>query len=163
LRTGLPAGRSVAPFALAVTSALACAHSAGRGGEGVRPPETTEERPSSRPAPTAAETGLASYYARSHQGKPTADGSRYDGSAFTCAHRRYAFGTRLRVTDLENGRSVVVTVNDRGPFAPGRVIDLSWAAARALGMLKRGLARVRVEPFEMGAGPTANAPAAGPQ
>jgi rare lipoprotein A len=66
----------------------------------------------------------------------------------TCAHRRHAFGTLLRVTELESGRSVVVRVTDRGPFVPGRVIDLSWAAARLLGILDRGVARVRVELVE---------------
>jgi rare lipoprotein A len=65
--------------------------------------------------------------------------------AMTCAHPKAPFGARLRVTDLENGRTVVVTVNDRGPFKRGRVVDLSLAAARALGMIDRGLARVRVE------------------
>jgi rare lipoprotein A len=65
--------------------------------------------------------------------------------ALTCAHRSAPFGARLRVTDVETGRSVVVTVTDRGPFADGRVVDLSLAAARKLGMVQRGLARVRVE------------------
>jgi rare lipoprotein A len=65
--------------------------------------------------------------------------------AMTCAHRTAPFGTRLRVTDLENGRSVVVTVTDRGPFRRGRVVDVSLAAARALGMIERGVAQVRVE------------------
>ena len=129
-------GRPARAAALAALSALACAH-AGR-----------EELPPPPPAPPAlVETGLASYYGWSLQGRPTADGSRYDRAAFTCAHRSRPFGTRLLVTDLENGRSVVVTVNDRGPFEPGRVVDLSWAAARKLGMLRKGLARVRVEPL----------------
>ena len=66
----------------------------------------------------------------------------------TCAHRTHAFGTVLRVTELESGRSVLVKVTDRGPFTPGRVIDLSWAAARRLGILDRGVARVRVERAE---------------
>jgi rare lipoprotein A len=66
--------------------------------------------------------------------------------ALTCAHRTAPFGTRLRVTDLETGRTVVVVVNDRGPFVRGRVVDVSLAAARKLGMVERGLARVRVEP-----------------
>jgi rare lipoprotein A len=70
---------------------------------------------------------------------------RYDMHALTCAHRSAPFGARLRVTDVETGRSVVVTVTDRGPFADGRVVDLSLAAARKLGMVQRGLARVRVE------------------
>ena len=89
--------------------------------------------------------GLASYYARSLQGRRTASGARYDGRAMTCAHRTHAFGTMLRVTELESGRSVLVRVTDRGPFAPGRIVDLSWVAARQLGMLHRGVTRVRVE------------------
>lgn len=67
--------------------------------------------------------------------------------AMTCAHPRAPFGARLRVTDLESGRTVVVTVTDRGPFKRGRVVDLSVAAARKLGMIERGVARVRVEPI----------------
>jgi rare lipoprotein A len=70
---------------------------------------------------------------------------RYDMHALTCAHRTAPFGARLRVTDVDTGRSVVVTVTDRGPFAGGRVVDLSLAAALKLGMVQRGLARVRVE------------------
>jgi rare lipoprotein A len=65
--------------------------------------------------------------------------------ALTAAHRTLPLGTRLRVTNLENGRMVVVRVTDRGPYAPGRIIDLSLAAARTLGMLERGVARVRLE------------------
>lgn len=94
---------------------------------------------------TRAEVGLASFYADRFHGRRTASGARYDMNALTCAHPSAAFGTRLRVTDLETGRTVVVTVNDRGPFAGGRVVDLSLAAARRLGMVERGLARVRVE------------------
>lgn len=92
-----------------------------------------------------AEEGLASFYADRLLGRRTASGAPYDRAAMTCAHRTWAFGTRLRVTVLESGRSVVVVVNDRGPHVPGRVVDLSGAAARALGLLGRGVARVRVE------------------
>ena len=66
-------------------------------------------------------------------------------NALTCAHPTAPFGTRLRVTDLASGRSVVVTVNDRGPFSDGRIVDVSLAAARRLGMVRRGVARVRVD------------------
>ncbi len=101
------------------------------------------------PAPAAArhhvEVGVASFYARHFRGHLTASGERYDPRALTCAHPSAPFGTRLRVTDLSSGRSVVVTVNDRGPYAEGRVVDLSLAAARVLGMIDRGLVRVRVE------------------
>jgi rare lipoprotein A len=92
-----------------------------------------------------AEIGVASYYARKFEGRRTASGARYDPDAFTAAHRSLPFGTRVRVTHLESGRSVLVTINDRGPFRRGRVIDLSRRAARELGMLGEGIGRVRVE------------------
>jgi rare lipoprotein A len=98
--------------------------------------------------------GLASFYGRRFQGRRTASGERYDVRRFTCAHRRLPFGTRLRVTALDTGRSVEVTVTDRGPYARGRVVDLSLAAARALGMVHEGVIRVRVEALE-GGGPGA--------
>jgi len=101
-----------------------------------------------RPGPAGegrVEEGLASYYADRFHGRPTASGQPYDKAALTCAHRTAPFGARLRVTDLEGGRSVVVTVNDRGPHVAGRVVDLSRAAATRLDMLGRGLVRVRVE------------------
>ena len=91
------------------------------------------------------QVGLASYYARAHQGHRTASGERFDMEAMTAAHRSLPFGTRLRVTNLANGRRVVVRVNDRGPYKEDRIIDLSYAAARELGMAIRGIARVRLE------------------
>ncbi len=99
-------------------------------------------RPAAEPR---EEIGLASWYADRFHGRPTASGQPYDRGALTCAHPSAPFGTRLRVTDLETGRSVVVTVNDRGPHVAGRVVDLSRAAAERLGLLGRGLSRVRVE------------------
>ncbi|HEY3446284.1 MAG TPA: septal ring lytic transglycosylase RlpA family protein [Myxococcales bacterium] len=90
------------------------------------------------------EEGGASFYSASLEGNPTASGEPYRGEALTCAHRTFAFGTRLEVTNLENGRSVEVVVNDRGPFVRGRVIDLSMKAARELGMVGRGVVRVRI-------------------
>jgi rare lipoprotein A len=88
--------------------------------------------------------GLASFYGPGLAGRPTASGERFNPDAYTAAHRSARFGTCLRVVNLENGRSVKVRVNDRGPFVAGRVIDVSQAAARVLGMLERGLARVRL-------------------
>ena len=94
------------------------------------------------------QTGIASFYTKSATGAKTANGDRLHHDSLTCAHRSYPFGTRLKVTLLSNPeRSVVVRVNDRGPFVKGRVIDLSWGAARALGILSQGLAKVSVEPF----------------
>jgi rare lipoprotein A len=89
------------------------------------------------------ETGRASWYAL--HGRKTASGERFDASAMTAAHPSAPFGSRLRVTNLANGRSVVVRVNDRGPHARGRAIDVSRAAAEALGFKGRGTQRVRIE------------------
>lgn len=86
-------------------------------------------------------SGIAAYYTKGYRGA-TARGDRYDPAKFTAAHRTLPFGTRLRVTDKKTGRSVTVTVNDRGPFTRGRVLDLSLAAAKELHMIDRGLARV---------------------
>jgi rare lipoprotein A len=141
--------RPVRAALLAVALAAACAHQAPTPAPAPLPPEERPSPPAPPPPPPPedrAERGLASYYARSLHGRRTASGARYDNRRMTCAHRTHPFGTVLRVTDVETGRSVVVKVNDRGPFAEGRVIDLSWAAARKLGMIERGLARVRVEP-----------------
>jgi len=92
-------------------------------------------------------TGVAAYYSTDYSGR-TARGDRYDPTKFTAAHRSLPFGTRLRVTDPRSKRSVVVVVNDRGPFSKGRVLDLSLAAAKALNMTGRGLLNVTavVEP-----------------
>ncbi|WP_447752940.1 septal ring lytic transglycosylase RlpA family protein [Pseudomonas nicosulfuronedens] len=89
--------------------------------------------------------GTASYYGKAHHGKRTASGERFNQNALTAAHRTLAFGTRVRVTNLNNGRSVVVRINDRGPFSRGRVIDVSKAAAEQLNMLRSGTAPVRLE------------------
>jgi rare lipoprotein A len=87
-------------------------------------------------------SGMASYYGN-ESGRRTASGQRFNQSAMTCAHRSLPFGTRLRVT--HGGRSVVVTVNDRGPFVRGRVLDLSTGAARAIGLTSAGVGRVTAE------------------
>ena len=94
---------------------------------------------------TFIETGTASYYADKFNGRKTASGSIFNNSALTAAHKKLPFGTVLKVTNIENDLSVVVTVNDRGPYAHGRVIDLSKAAAIQLDMIKKGLAEVRIE------------------
>ena len=95
-----------------------------------------------RVVPVAA--GEASYYAASLDGNPTASGEPYDHDDLTAAHRTLPFGTRLLVRNERNGKEVVVTVNDRGPFIRGRLIDVSGAAARRLGMVKAGTAPVAV-------------------
>ena len=88
-------------------------------------------------------SGVASYYSENYAG-PVASGPLYDPKKFTAAHRTLPFGTRVLVTDPRTSRSVVVTVNDRGPFNKGRMIDLSLAAAKALHMTGRGLMKVTV-------------------
>jgi rare lipoprotein A len=89
--------------------------------------------------------GIASFYGDELRGHLTANGERFNPGALTAAHRTLPFGTRLRVTNLDNGRTVAVRVNDRGPYAHGRILDLSAEAARRLGMLERGVARVRID------------------
>jgi rare lipoprotein A len=145
--TGARGALAAAALALAL-GAGACAHAPPPDREAPPAPTTRRTPPPRDPAPDAAaraEVGVASYYAHRFHGRVTASGARYDMHALTCAHPTLPFGTRLRVTDLESGRSVVVTVTDRGPFAGGRIVDVSLAAAKRLGMVKRGLAKVRVE------------------
>lgn len=95
------------------------------------------------PLPSEQE-GLASVYGKQFNGKSTASGERYDSGALTAAHRTLPFGTDVRVTNLQNGKSVRVRINDRGPHVRGRIIDLSSSAAAALGF-STGVARVRIE------------------
>lgn len=95
-----------------------------------------------------AQEGVASYYGKRFHGRKTASGDRFNMHRMTAAHRKWRFGTRVRVTNKSNGRSVVVKVNDRGPYVRGRSIDLSLAAARKLGMVGAGVARVRLERIE---------------
>ncbi|POA17507.1 septal ring lytic transglycosylase RlpA family lipoprotein [Pseudomonas sp. FW300-N1A1] len=90
-------------------------------------------------------TGVASYYGAKHHGKRTASGEPFDQYAMTAAHRQLPFGTRVKVTNLKNDKTVVVRINDRGPHTRGRLIDLSRAAADKLGMLRSGTARVHVQ------------------
>lgn len=109
-----------------------------------------------RPAPPRTnEVGIASWYGPGFHGRPTASGERYDQNALTAAHPTLPLGTWARVTNLANGRQVVVRINDRGPFVRGRRIDLSRAAARRLGMLGAGTAAVRIEPLLEAGGPRA--------
>jgi rare lipoprotein A len=127
---------------------LACV-SLGSGCAAMRPfspvAQGTEiEAPILRPADTS-QYGSASFYGGEFNGRATANGEIFDERELTAAHRTLEFGTRVRVTNLANTRSVVVTVNDRGPFVRGRVIDLSRRAAQVLGFVDRGTARVRLE------------------
>ncbi|NUQ80703.1 MAG: septal ring lytic transglycosylase RlpA family protein [Bacteroidetes bacterium] len=115
---------------------------------------TSEKRPTRKPEATtpvpakkeeAVLTGVASYYGAKFHGRKTANGETFDMYGLSAAHRLLPFGTRLKVTNLANGKSVVVKVNDRGPFVDDRILDLSYGAARELDMLGTGLANVQIE------------------
>lgn len=95
-------------------------------------------------ATARSETGIASYY---YHGKSTANGERFNPDGLTAAHRTLPFGTLVRVTSLSTQRSIVVRINDRGPFVRGRIIDLARGAARQIGMIGAGVIRVRIEEF----------------
>lgn len=127
----------------------------------VSSPRFTEKRHSSssegREVPAVSQakslltlTGIASYYADDFNGKKTANGETYDMNGFTAAHRSLPFGTKVRVTNLDNGKQVVVRINDRGPFQLSRIIDLSLGAAKELGMVAKGTANVKLEVIEWG-------------
>jgi rare lipoprotein A len=96
-------------------------------------------------AEAKSQTGMASYY---KSGKRTANGERFMPNGYTAAHRTLPFGTRVLVTNLRNGKSVIVRINDRGPFIRNRVIDLSLGAARAVNLTNSGVAKVKVVPLE---------------
>ena len=127
------------------------------GAQAVSPGEHFSPGPNTNAAPAAHsesrpvkrhhwyQKGIASWYGKFFQGKPTASGQPYNEDAMTCAHRTLPLGSLLRVTNLRNHRSVVVRVNDRGPVPEDRVIDVSKAAAESLGFEQRGIAPVRVE------------------
>lgn len=97
--------------------------------------------------------GKASFYSKQATGTRTASGDRLHHDSLTCAHRTYPFGTRLKVTNPENGQSVVVEVTDRGPYVRGRIIDLSWRAANEIGIIAQGIAPVIVERYTQSAIP----------
>jgi hypothetical protein len=94
---------------------------------------------------TGRQAGLASWYGPGFYGRRTASGAIHTGTALTAAHRSLPFGTLVRVTNLENGRRVLVVIDDRGPFLRGRIIDLSVAAARRLGMVRDGVVLVQIQ------------------
>jgi rare lipoprotein A len=140
------AGRLAVFVSLAVLAACAQSptvtsksemHSMGR--------QASPERPvvgNNQVALGATSYGLASYY---EDGTQTANGENFDPQALTAAHPDLPFGTKLRVTNVATGKSVIVRVNDRGPFVPGRIVDVSHSAAAALGIIEQGTAKVKVD------------------
>lgn len=111
----------------------------------LEPPPPAVPAPPAPPAQKPDQTGLASWYGPQWQGRITASGKPFDDRKLTAAHRTLPLNSRVKVTNLETGNSVEVTITDRGPYKDGRVIDLSKAAAKKLGMVKQGLAPVRIE------------------
>ena len=88
--------------------------------------------------------GMCSYYGKKFHGRTTANGEKFDMYALTAAHKELPFGTVIKVTNLQNGMSITVRVNDRGPFVKGRILDLSYAAAQKIGMIRTGVAKVAI-------------------
>jgi rare lipoprotein A len=123
---------------LSVLFVMACSVPPSR----VRAPNPFDSRPT--------QTGIASWYGPGFHGQPTASGTIYNQNELTAAHPTLPLGSRVMVTNLHNGSSVEVAVNDRGPFAKGRIIDLSHAAAHAIGMIGPGTAPVRVDVLDSG-------------
>jgi rare lipoprotein A (peptidoglycan hydrolase) len=113
------------------------------------PSQSAPVQPTAKNSPAVPtklpQTGLASWYGAQHQGKQTASGTIFDQAQLTAAHPSLPFGSKIKVTNLANGKSVEVEITDRGPFAESRIIDLSQAAAKALEMIDSGTATVRLE------------------
>lgn len=109
-------------------------------------PGEEQEAPLGKPIYT--EVGMASWYGTVYNHRHAADGSVYDQDGMSAAHRTLPLGTLIRVTNLKNGKSAMMRVTDRGPFIPGRVLDLSVGAARKLGMIRAGVAKVRIDAYE---------------
>lgn len=134
--------RPLAPLTLLLMVLLA-------GCAGKRGPKLEREFPPT-PLKKGVQEGVASWYGKEFDGRPTASGEIFDMNALTAAHRTLPLGTTVRVTCLDTDREAVLTLNDRGPFIQGRILDCSYGAAKALGFAGMGLARVRVEVLEEG-------------
>jgi rare lipoprotein A len=154
------------PFVLVVAMALSLAVSCGgkrppkererataAGQETTRAPEPAREvteptkkqkKKSEKGKKGYAETGVASWYGKKFHGRQTANGERYDMYGMTAAHKTLPFGTMVEVTNLTNGKKVTVRINDRGPFIRGRIIDLTYTAAKKIDMIGPGTAKVRI-------------------
>ena len=134
---------------LAISVIQGCSTSAGFSNSSLSTPLDPRRRESSEAPRTRVTPGVhvggASWYGPGFNGKKTASGEIFDETKFTAAHRTLPLGSRARVINLKNGESVEVLINDRGPYVEGRIIDLSQAAARALGMIDRGVTEVQIE------------------
>ena len=147
-------------FALSLLSLLFSGGASARHSAPAMPAMTAPQTRMTSGAPTA-QTGLASYYGERYQGRTTASGEIFDMNKLTAAHRSLPFGVVVRVTNPANNRSVVVRINDRGPYVGDRIIDLSLAAARQLDMVVVGVTQVRMERVDAKGPPVAGVSRAG--
>ena len=136
LGSSLPGNFVKALSFFALSTAIGCS---------IPPPKVRVLEP---PAGRLSQTGIASWYGPGFHGRATASGEVYNQNEFTAAHQTLPLGTRVRVTNLENGSTTEATINDRGPFAKGRIIDLSYSAAQSINMVGPGTALVRVDVLE---------------
>lgn len=125
-------------------------HSASnRGKQAIRPSSKSVKKKPAPPGKYKSKKhelqGIASYYGSKFHQKKTASGERFDMYSLTAAHRTLPFNTRIKVTNMENKKSVIVRINDRGPFKKGRVVDLSYKAAKKIGLIKKGTAKVQIK------------------
>ena len=114
----------------------------------MKPVDPSAQPTAIRDRPNYIETGKASFYANLHQAKKTASGEIYDHKLNTAAHKKLPFGTKVRVTNLENGKTVIVKINDRGPFIRGRILDLSKSAFSSIASVSSGIIEVKIEVIE---------------
>lgn len=137
--------QGMACFILLMNLLIACASRRPVPVETRMPP--SEQKIAKREVTKGAQYGIASWYGKDFHGRPTSSGEIYDMYQLTCAHNTLPLGTTVMVTHMENGKSIELKVNDRGPFVKDRIIDVSYAAAQILGMYEKGTAYVKVEPI----------------
>jgi len=142
-----PPAAAVAPVVVAAESAGGKPSAAKRAPLAPAAPGVGDDADAPNGKPVSTEIGMASWYGPPYHNRQAADGSVFDQNALTAAHRTLPMGTMVRVTNLETNQSVVVKITDRGPFVAGRTLDLSLAAAKAIGVYRAGVAKVKVEAF----------------
>jgi len=143
----VPPPAAVAPAVVAAESAPGKPSAAKRGPLAPAAPSARDDADAANGKPVSTEIGMASWYGPPYHNRQAADGSVFDQNALTAAHRTLPMGTMVRVTNLATNESVVVKITDRGPFVAGRTLDLSLAAAKAIGVYRAGVAKVKVEAF----------------
>lgn len=139
--------RSARAVRVSILSATVCALVPSVPASATEPTSCPASASTTVPAAPRHVIGQASWYGAQFANRPTASGALFDPEKLTAAHKKLPLGTKVVVTNLHNGRSVLVTINDRGPYWGNREIDLSYRAARVIGMVQRGVARVKIEPL----------------